>query len=552
MITDETHNLQIVDGGVVAGNAIGRAGNQMFAVVAAMTYAKRTGREFIGMVKTGNPYEYPEDVEKTIMKRVKYADTSVLNGLYCGLNADDWLCNGFPNTDIPNIFLNGYFQDLRCIDKEIAYYLFKPYKSILKEIYKLYPDINDMVCVHVRRCDYVGLEDSGFNHYSKEELDEIINTHFPDDKILFVSDDIDWCKENFIGEKYNFADKPCKCPVEIDLYLQTQCKGNIISNSSFSWWGAYLNERTEKVVCHWPWFNKPINSMETLLPDNWIKYNYNKVNNMIIDIVCIARREEYTICDWIEYHRQLGINHIYIFDNNDIDDDSLIKKVYPYIQSGYVTVFNNVNGLKGIQLECYNGFVRENYNQRVNNWTAFIDCDEYISVNSKYSTLSEFLNDVEIKHPDAGVVYLNWDTYNSNGNILYEPKPVIERFTEKAPEELKENRHIKSLVKCDCSALFKDFPHNAYPMDGKKIYDALLREVIYSPFNEIRDDYPVTIKHYVTKSLQEYVYRKYRGGLADSLDKDPYDFNYFLKYNNNDEKYYKKHFNAFKKLINKK
>lgn len=545
----ETYNLQKVEEGAVVGNALGRTGNQMFCVVAAMTYARRTGREFLGMVKTGNYEEYPQDIEKTIMRNVKYADKNILSGFYCGFNENDWLCNGFPDTDIPNVLLNGYFQDLRCIDKDIAYYLFKPYDSILKEIYELYPDINDMVCVHVRRGDYLSLEGFGFNHYSREELNEIIGTHFPDDKILFVSDDINWCKENFIGEKYYFADKPCSCPVEMDLYLQTQCKGNVISNSSFSWWGAYLNERTEKVVCHWPWFNNGINSMDTLLPENWIKYNFIKTNNMIVDIVCIAKREELTICDWIEYHRQMGINHIYIFDNNDVGNQSLINKVIPYVQMGYVTVFNNVNGLKGIQLECYNGFIRENYKQRVNNWTAFIDCDEYITINSKYSTIGEFLNDVEYKCPDAGIVYLNWDTYNSNGKILYDPTPVVERFKEKAPEELRENRHIKSLVRCDCDAIFKDFPHNAYPNDGKKIYDALLREVAYSPFNEIRDDYPVTIRHYVTKSLQEYVYRKYKAGTADSLTQDPYNFDYFLKYNNNDEKYYKKHFNTLKKLI---
>ena len=260
--------------GSVAGAAIGRAGNQMFCTVAAMTYAKRTGRDFIGMVKTNNKRDYPEDVEKTIMRKVKYTNNIQLNNFKV-FGTGSWLCSGFPNTDVKNVYFNDYFQDVRCIDKEISYELFKPYESIINTIKELYGDLSDYVCVNVRRGDYLNLTGIGFNVYSKEEIDKIIETYFPNDKILFVSDDIDWCKKNFIGDRYLFADKPYKCKPEIDLYLQTQCKANVISNSTFSWWGAFLNEHAEKVVCHWPWFKKGhINPMEHILPDNWIKFEY--------------------------------------------------------------------------------------------------------------------------------------------------------------------------------------------------------------------------------------------------------------------------------------
>ena len=59
----------------------------------------------------------------------------------------------------------------------------------------------------------------------------------------------------------------------MDLYLPTQCKANIISNSTFSWWGAFLNERAEKVVCPWPWFSDgKIDPMSYILPDSWLKF----------------------------------------------------------------------------------------------------------------------------------------------------------------------------------------------------------------------------------------------------------------------------------------
>ena len=554
MIESGVYDLIKVEDGKVAGSAIGRIGNQMFCTVAAMTYAKRTGREFVGMLKTNNQENYPEYIEKTIMRNVKYTDISQLQGFYYE-NTGPWLCNGFPNTDIKNILLNDYFQDVRCIDKDIAKYLFEPYDSILKEIYELYPDINDMVCVHVRRGDYLELEDNGFIHYTKDELKEIIKEHFPKDKILFISDDIEWCKKNFKGKKYHFADKPCNCAEEMDLYLQTQCKGNIISNSTFSWWGAFLNERTEKVVCRWPWF-KPgtINSMEHILPENWIKYEFDAVNkqsveekneiqdrNLIVDIVCIARKEEMSILDWIEYHRQAGINHIYIFDNNDEGDDSLVKKIKIYIDCGFVTVYENARGLKGVQMGCYNAFIRENLKRKVNDWTLFIDCDEYLSLRGNYNSISDFFKDVEKNCPNIGVLYANWDCYWANGKIFYNPKPVVDVFNEKLQLYLEENSQIKSFLKTGCVAYYQGNPHNPIPQDGRKTYDTLFREVTPSPFQEIRDDYPLYINHYLTKSLQEYLYRKYQSETADNIGQNPYDFEYFIKRNGN-RSYFEKAF----------
>ena len=79
--------------------------------------------------------------------------------------------------------------------------------------------------------------------------------------------------EGVKGKRYMFADKSCRYKPEMDLYLQTQCKANVISCSTFSWWGAFLNDHAEKVVCPWPWFSEgKIDPMEHILPDGWIKW----------------------------------------------------------------------------------------------------------------------------------------------------------------------------------------------------------------------------------------------------------------------------------------
>ena len=258
----------------IAAAGLGRLGNQMFITVAAMTFAKRTNREFLGIVKVGEKSDYPENVEKTVMRNVKYLDYFDLNG-FTTFGVGPWTCNGFPKTNSEKVYFYDYFQDVNCIDSDIAYGLFAPYDSIINTINELYGDLSDYVCVQVRRGDYLYLKDYGFNVLSKDEIDTIIETYFPCDKIIFVSDDIEWCKENFIGEKYMFADKPYYCSQEIDLYIMTQCKANVISNSTFGWWGAFLNKNSQKVVCHWPWFSKG-NPMKNILPENWIKFEFHE------------------------------------------------------------------------------------------------------------------------------------------------------------------------------------------------------------------------------------------------------------------------------------
>ena len=279
--------------GKVAAYALGRMGNQMFCAAAAATYAKRTGREFVGLVYEDeqgrrHDYNYPSGSGETVMQRVPYLHRGELLD-FTDQEHGGYLCNGFPTLTAKNVILNDFYQDASCIDRDVALRLFRPYESILMEMRDLYGDLSDCVCVNVRRGDYLKprIAEKGFRVLTKEEIDSIISEHFPNDKIFFVSDDIEWCKANFQGERYSFADKPCRYKPEMDLYLQTVCKANVISNSTFSWWGAFLNEHAEKVVCPCPWFaDGKICDMKNLLPDGWVKWE---------------KPANYTI--WVTYHK---------------------------------------------------------------------------------------------------------------------------------------------------------------------------------------------------------------------------------------------------------
>ena len=87
---------------------------------------------------------------------------------------------------------------------------------------------------------------------------------------MVFSDDIEWCKHNFIGEEFIFAEDTN--PVTA-LSLQLSCANNIIANSSFSWWAAYLNKNPSKIViAPQKWFGPNLaHDTKDLLPKEWAR-----------------------------------------------------------------------------------------------------------------------------------------------------------------------------------------------------------------------------------------------------------------------------------------
>ena len=113
------------------------------------------------------------------------------------------------------------------------------------------------------------------NFHPQQSLDyykQAIETVGPDKTFVIFSDDIEWCKQNldFIGSKFFISgNKDYE-----DMYLMSLCNNNIITNSTFSWWGAWLNKNENKIVISPKiWFGKNNSHLDTsdLYCDKWIK-----------------------------------------------------------------------------------------------------------------------------------------------------------------------------------------------------------------------------------------------------------------------------------------
>ena len=149
--------------------------------------------------------------------------------------------------------------------------------EIKEQIYDLYGDISDYICLHVRRGDYLKEKHSElYQVLTKEYIERVISKYFPNDKIICISDDIKWCKENLSNNaNIIFADKSSD-PI-IDFYIQTLTKGNIISGSTFSTMGVLLNPNPNKIcIAPEPMFkHKPWNKDLNICPDYAIREQLN-------------------------------------------------------------------------------------------------------------------------------------------------------------------------------------------------------------------------------------------------------------------------------------
>ncbi len=122
---------------------------------------------------------------------------------------------------------------------------------------------DNTVAVHIRRGDYITQSSSQAlsTKYVKAAMADFGNNF----DYMFFSDDIDWCKETFTGSNISFSNN--RSDLE-DLKQMSEAAHNIIANSTFSWWSAWLNKnKAQRVIAPHPWTND--NTHRDILPENW-------------------------------------------------------------------------------------------------------------------------------------------------------------------------------------------------------------------------------------------------------------------------------------------
>ena len=133
---------------------------------------------------------------------------------------------------------------------------------------------SDSVSIHVRRGDYLNSPLHGGIcdvDYYKNAI-EYIRTNIESPVVFIFSNDMQWSKENLHLSDANYIDWNQGVNSFRDMQLMSECKHNVIANSTFSWWGAWLNKNSDKIViAPSKWFNSEDLDTRDLIPDGWIK-----------------------------------------------------------------------------------------------------------------------------------------------------------------------------------------------------------------------------------------------------------------------------------------
>jgi hypothetical protein len=152
-------------------------------------------------------------------------------------------------------------------------------KTIDDERFDLVKDLivsKTTVSLHVRRNDFVNhqraksISGALANDYYGDAMN-YFNSHYQNVNFVVFSDDIQWCRDNFVGSEFLFID-PFENPI-YDMLLMSFCNHHILANSTFSWWGAWLNSKLSKDVVYPKSFykNKSNDEIKFMFDEEWIE-----------------------------------------------------------------------------------------------------------------------------------------------------------------------------------------------------------------------------------------------------------------------------------------
>lgn len=231
-----------------------------------------------------------------------------------------------------------------------------------------------------------------------------------------------------------------------------------------------------------------------------------------IALCAIGRRENLYAREFVEHYKKLGFDTIFILDNNYEGEEHFEDVLQDYIKEDFVKIID-IRGQQNCQMREYTRFYGQHGKDY--DWIAFFDFDEFLVVNGMDAKnwLSTFSDECQ-------EVLINWMTMTDNNLVRYDDRPLMERFREPMPFDkpvqysFPDNCHVKSIIKGRLTnVIFSGNPHVtdnplvAYNASGKRCQK-------HSPFQPI-DFTTAFLKHFTTKTIEEWVTRKMQVGTPD-------------------------------------
>lgn len=256
---------------------MGGLGNQMFQASHALAQSWKHNRKAIFLPKSWTPMQGRDTstYKENIFRKLEFTNT--LDG-FTKVHEGPWEFSDI-NPVVGNTVFEGYFQSGKNFfgyDEKIIDY-FGPPTDFIEKIKEKYPELEkqNTVSIHIRFGDY---KQNPHIHpsVSKEYIDKALSLVGEYEHLFLFGDDKDWLSKHYKKNNTTLIDEEDY----IDLWIMSLCKTNIISNSTFSWWAAFLNKnQNKKVFVPSIWFGPsgPQNYKDMYQPE-WTKIEVEYIN----------------------------------------------------------------------------------------------------------------------------------------------------------------------------------------------------------------------------------------------------------------------------------
>ena len=290
---------------------------------------------------------------------------------------------------------------------------------------------------------------------------------------------------------------------EINFYRYIYYTNNIQSRLNMS---IYFNEIYSNLF----YLAKYGKALKPHVNINYKEKNYSINRQKGICLCTICKNENLYIKEYIDYYRQIGFDKIIIFDNNDINGENFDKLLKGYILDHFVEIID-IRGLSSVQIGVYNYCYNKNKNKF--DWIGFFDLDEYLYI-KKHLNINNYLYQERFKKCQS--ILFNWHIYDDNNLVKYDNRTLIERFKR---VKYKVNK-VKSIIRGNLNNLIISSVHilainiNYFCNSrGNRVFPHSFLTI-----KKISNDLSY-IKHYYTKTAEEFCIKINRGGGQNSKQK---------------------------------
>lgn len=232
-------------------------------------------------------------------------------------------------------------------------------------------------------------------------------------------------------------------------------------------------------------------------------------------VCCIIKDENAYLREFVEWYKNLGFDNIVLYDNNFSDGEDIHESIGDYIENGYVKVIE-IKDQKVMQLPAYNDCIVKFGPEY--DWIGFFDCDEHLHL-EKHKNIQEFLSEFG---DDVDSVVVNWMIMDDNDLLDNDGRLLEDRFTRIANLEycsypnIKENQHIKTILKCGNNMLNARFTNPHFVIGINKCVTAKGENIPIGSWHTRDVDWSVAyLKHFCRKTISEYINNKILKGAPD-------------------------------------